>query len=456
MSDNFKPVIDQLVEEIEGLRISIGPLMQSASFNGQFNGFILGRFLEEHGEVVEDKGDGQKSYRVGPVHFGKLRRLDRQVTSSTVAQSLLPGSLLVTLVSRYDAFLGRLIRAMVLTRPELLKSSERSLSLNTLLDLGDFESAREYLIEKEIESILRKSHDDHFTWLESKLDMTLRKDLPSWPAFVELTERRNLLVHCDGVVSHQYLTNCKDHSVQLGECSVGDKLGAPSDYYRGACDCIVEMAVKLTHVVWRKLLPDDREAADDALNQTCFELLLHENNSLAYELLRFANAILKKHASERHRLMFLVNWAQAGKWLGKEEECQKMLNKEDWSAKGPEFRICVAVLNEMYDEAVSIMKQLGDSGPVRAEDYREWPLFRKARRDQEFQDGYKEVFGEEMQLGESLIPVKAEDLKQFFDGLLKQNVDRKRINGPEDEALDDEDGESEASPEQVTDEDQQA
>jgi len=448
MSDNFQPVIDQLVEEIEGLRISIGPLMQSASFNGQFNSFILGRFLEEHGEVVEDKGDGQKSYRVGPAHFGKLRRLDRQVTSSAVAQSLLPGSLLVTLVSRFDAFLGRLIRAMVLTRPELLKSSERSLSLNTLLHLGDFESAKEYLIEKEIESILRKSHDDHFTWLESRLDMTLRKDLPSWPAFVELTERRNLLVHSDGVVSHQYLTNCNDHSVQIGECSVGDKLGAPPDYYRGACDCIVEMAVKLTHVVWRKLLPDDREAADDALNQTCFELLLHENNSLAYELLRFACAILKKHASERHRLMFLVNWAQAGKWLGKEDECQNLLNKEDWSAKGPEFRICVAVLREKYDEAVSIMKQLGDSGPVRAEDYREWPLFRKARRDQQFQDGYKEVYGEEMQLGESLIPVKADDLKEFFDGLLKQNADPQQTNGQDNEASDDEDGESETLPEQ--------
>jgi len=425
MTDDFKPVIDQLVEEIEGLRISIGPLMQSASFNGQFNHFILGKFLEEHGEVVEDKGNGEVSYRVGPSHFGKFRRLDRKVSSSAVAQTLLPGSLLVTLVSRYDAFLGRLIRAMVLTRPEILQSSERSLSLSTLLDLGDYESAREYLVEKEIESILRKSHSDHFTWLETKLDMPLRKDLPSWSTFIELTERRNLLVHCDGIVSHQYLTNCKEHSVPVEELSVGDKLGAPPEYYRDACDCIVEMSVKLTHVVWRKLLPNDREAADDALNQTCFELLLHENFSLAYELLRFAYTILKKHASERHRLMFLVNWAQAGKWLGKEKEFRTLLSKEDWSAKGPEFRICVAVLRDDFDEAVSIMKQLGNSGTMRAEDYREWPLFRRARKSESFQEGYKEVFGEEMQLGESLIPVKADDIEGFFEGLLKQNSERK-------------------------------
>lgn len=426
MAEQFTLVVDQLLEEIEGLRISIGPLMESAAFNGHFSNFLLGRFLEENGEMVEDKGNGERSYRVGPAHFGKLRRLDRQLKSSAVAQSLLPGSLLVTLVSRYDAFLGRLIRTMVLTRPELLKSSERTLSLSTLLELGDFESAREYLIEKEIESVLRKGHDDHFAWLEAKLDMPLRKDLPSWPAFIELTERRNLLVHCDGVVSHQYLANCKEHSVPLGTCSVGDKLGAPPAYYRSACDCILEMGVKLTHVVWRKLLPNDREPADDALNQTCFELLIHENYKLANELLRFANTILKKHASERHRLMFLVNWAQSCKWLGNEKECQSLLDKEDWSAKGPEFRLCVSVLREKYDETVAIMKQFGKDGPVKAEDYREWPIFRKARKESVFQTGYKDVFGEEMKLGESVIALKSSDLKGFVESLVTQKVEKDR------------------------------
>lgn len=424
MADAFKLVIDQLVEEIEGLRISIGPLMKSVEYHAHFNNFLLGRFLEKNGELVETKGDGEKGYRVGPAHFGNLRRLDRQLKSSAVAQALLPGSLLVTLVSRYDAFLARLIRTMVLTRPELLKSSERTLSLSNLLELGDFDSAREYLIEKEIESVLRKSHDDHFAWLETKLDMRLRQDLPSWPAFVELTERRNLLVHCDGVVSHQYLANCKKHSVPLGACSVGNRLDAPPEYYRDACDCILEMAVKLAHVVWRKLLPSERESADDALNQTCFELLIHENYSLANKLLRFAHSVLKKHASEKHRLMFLVNLAQSYKWLNDDEECQKLLEKEDWSAKGSEFRLCVSVLREQYDETVGIMKQLGKDGPIRAEDYREWPVFREARKEKVFQDGYRDVFGEDMKLGESLIPVKLKDFEEFVESLVAQKVDK--------------------------------
>lgn len=205
---------------------------------------------------------------------------------------------------------------------------------------------------------------------------------------------------------------------------MGNRLDAPPEYYRDACDCILEMAVKLAHVVWRKLLPSERESADDALNQTCFELLIHENYSLANKLLRFAHSVLKKHASEKHRLMFLVNLAQSYKWLNDDEECQKLLEKEDWSAKGSEFRLCVSVLREQYDETVGIMKQLGKDGPIRAEDYREWPVFREARKEKVFQDGYRDVFGEDMKLGESLIPVKLKDFEEFVESLVAQKVDK--------------------------------
>ena len=188
---------------------------------------------------------------------------------------------------------------------------------------------------------------------------------------------------------------------------MGDRLGVPPKYYQSACDCIAEISVKLTQVVWRKLLPEDLEAADVSLINTTFELLLHENFTLAHELLRFANGILKKHASERNRLILLVNWAQACKWMNNDSECQELLNKEDWSAKGSEFRLCVAVLREKYEEAVVAMKEIGNDGAIRAQDYREWPMFRKAREDVRFQDGYKEVFGEEMKRGRECVDVES-------------------------------------------------
>lgn len=418
MSQQFKKVIDQLVEEVEGLRISIGSLMRGTAFSRQFDEFLISKFLEEKGELAKEDGDGNRGYRVGPSHFGMLRRLVRKLKSSAAVQKLLPESLLVTLVSRYDAFLGRLIRSIVLSQPELLKSSDRTLSLGELLGFNDYETAKEYLIEKEIESVLRRSHAEHFAWLEGKLQMKLRVDLPSWPVFIEVTERRNLLVHCDGVVSHNYLANCKECSVPVNGCVVGQKLGVPPDYFRTACDCILEIAVKLTHVIWRKLAPEDRENADDALHQTCFDLIVHENYTLSNELLCFASHVLKKHATERNRLMFLVNCAQSYKWLGDDKKCYKLLATEDWTAKSPEFRLCVSVLCEKYEEAISTMKQIGSGGGVTAQDYLEWPIFRKARKVKMFQDGFEEVFGKEMRLDESLPRLKASGMKEFLEGMI--------------------------------------
>lgn len=421
MAEEFQKIIDQFVVEVEGLRVSIGPLMKSTEINGKMEEFILGKFLGEYGTLVNET-DGEKSYRIQPAQFGQLRRLDRKVKGAAVAQSLLPGSLLVTLVSRYDAFLGRLVRTMLLVRPELQKSSERSLSFALLVELGDFEAAKHYLMEKEIESVLRGSHEDHFEWLEKRLDITLRKGLPSWAKFIEITERRNLLVHSDGIVSHQYLTKCKAN----GDCSLGDKLEVPHAYFKGACDCLLEIGVKLTHVIWRKLLPDDRSNADEALNSTCFELLLHDNHRLANELLYFATEVLKTFASEQSRLTFVINRAQALKWLGNDEECVKLLDQFDWTAKLPQFQLCVAVLKEEYEAAVVIMKQMGKDGPVTDENYLMWPVFRKARKNELFQRSFQEIFGREMEMAESVVPIEKGDIEEFFESLGKHPKEEER------------------------------
>ena len=268
----------------------------------------------------------------------------------------------------------------------MLHSSEKTLSLGRLVQLGDYESAREFLIEKEIESILRSSHAEHFIWLENKLGITLRKELASWQHFVEITERRNLFVHCDGIVSHQYLANCSEHKVAFSsEPKLGERLTVTPEYYQSACDCLAEIGVKLAHVIWRKLLPNEREGADDSLNDTCYELIVKDNFVLAIELLEFATAVLKKFASERHRLTFLLNLAQAYKWKGDEHKCDELLAREDWSATGDDFRLCLAVLKEDYDQAATLMGIMGPEGIISEASYRDWPVFRKAREREEFQ-----------------------------------------------------------------------
>jgi hypothetical protein len=134
-------------------------------------------------------------------HCRGFHLLSRELDKLHAAQRILPRTFLLALVSRYDALVGNLVRALFKQKPEALRSSERTFTFAELSQFQSMESAREFIVEKEVETLLRKSHSEQFDWLEKRFDIKLREGLAAWPAFVEITERRNLFAHADGVVS---------------------------------------------------------------------------------------------------------------------------------------------------------------------------------------------------------------------------------------------------------------
>lgn len=93
---------------------------------------------------------------------------------------------MVSFVSEYDSFLGQLIKQILRFKPEIIDSKDKSISLSDLVNLGSVEAAREKIFAKEVESILRSSHADQFSWMEKAFDIPLTKGLDSWPVFIEL------------------------------------------------------------------------------------------------------------------------------------------------------------------------------------------------------------------------------------------------------------------------------
>jgi hypothetical protein len=172
-------------------------------------------------------------------------------------------------------------------------------------------------------------------------------------------------------------------------------LGVSSSYYEVAYKCIFEIGVKLAHVIWRKLLPDDLVKADCSLNTTCYNLLSNEEYDLVIILLEFATGVLKQYSNEEMRLMFIINLCQAYKWSGHQEKCIKLLKKNDWSACSNSFKLASKVLEDDFLGAATIMQKIGINGDVRKVDYADWPLFKAFRKTEDFSSTYKEVFGED-------------------------------------------------------------
>jgi hypothetical protein len=284
---------------------------------------------------------------------------------------------------------------MYLSRPELLNDSERNISFAQLLEFKSVEQAKERIIEKEVESVLRKSHAEQFAWIEKKLKIHLTKGLAVWPSFIEITQRRNLFVHCDGVVSDQYINECKDHGVLEPSCEIGKPLDVNSEYFSNACEVVLEVGVKLGHVLWLKLVPAERNDAEEYFNLLCIDLIVSEKYELARILLEFAlETLLRKESSASTRWRLTVNLAQTHKWNGKEDKCREIIRNHDWDALGYPFRLAVAVLQEKYELALLLMRKIGAEGDVSKMDYREWPVFREFRKRSDFRAAFSEIFHE--------------------------------------------------------------
>lgn len=350
-------------------------------------------FIEKHTENVEEE-NGDKSITIKNEHTRVFEQLSKNSEISGLAMKIIPESLFVSLISQYDAFLNKLLKILFEIRPEYINNSERELTFSQLTEFDSIESARNYVIEKEVETILRKSHSEHFDYLENKLSITLRKDLPIWKTFIEITERRNLFVHCDGIVSNQYLKNCNDYKCEIKNINLNERLKIDSKYFLKAYECLYELSTKLTHTIWRKLIKDDLENADRALNEICYSLLTSGQFELADILLDFAHK-QNKHYNDSTKNLFIVNKSLSNYLNNKVEKAQEIIESKDWSASSDDFKLAHLIISEKFDDAYNLMKKIGNKGEVDKVHYKTWPLFYKLREEEKFKETYNEIFGEE-------------------------------------------------------------
>ena len=413
---NFGPEIDLFIKHIDAIGdVLLGVVLAIQEVTKQSRN-KLQSFEDEFCEVSEI--EGKRTVKIPNPKHREWTRLVKRYEHFHLSRTLLPRSLLVSLISQYDAYLGRVLRTTFVRKPEILNGSEKKITFEALSQFTSIDAAREFILEKEVETLLRSSHAEQFKWMENTFGVPLTKDLATWPSFIELTERRNLFVHTDGVISSQYMAVCRLHKCKLDDSAKeGLRLDVPQKYFEAAHHCIFEIGVKLGHVLWRKLFPDERDLADQNFNRLTYELVEKGKYNLAIKLLDFACTEFKKFSGEGNQLIMIVNRAQSYKWNGEDEKARRIMKAVDWSAKSDQFKLADAVLADDWPRAVKMMKKIGRDKSVDQADYRDWPLFREFRKQQAFLDTYEEVFSEaftdKAELKTKTIPLDDGDSEPF-------------------------------------------
>jgi hypothetical protein len=354
----------------------------------------IGDFARAKGRKRDDLSDAGKT--VFEMKLGTFRELlvhQDEILAATRGANLLPEVMLIGLISAYDCFLGNLLRVVLRRHEEIVLTSEKTIKYSELVEFGSIENARTALIDREIESVLRDSHEDHFRWMETKFKTTLTH-LAAFPAFIEICERRNLITHTGGVVSAKYIQNCKAHHALSSGIELGTKLSVDDAYYSKAVDTVCEVGFKLCYVLWRRFAKEEKAQADARLNEFCYDLIVRRHYALAEAILGFSTDVLKKAGDDACRRRMIVNRANAVRLQKRESEAIKLLDAEDWSAVNDEFAVSVAAVRSQVDRVAAFINKIGPHGRPNAEDYRTWPVFRGLRSNPIFAEAFENVFGE--------------------------------------------------------------
>lgn len=378
--------------------------------------------LKEANDLLKSKDDLPLAIKCFVRTASRMQRLTRSRQAEVMEISLFLG-----LFSAFDAFMGNLIGAIYLRKPQLYAYLSRTINVSEILQHKSFEELKATILREEIEDLRRKSYVDQFKDLENTFGIKLR-GFAAWPHFIECAQRRNLFTHCDGEASEQYFSVCEREGYTFVDPpKVGTKLKLGTDYFLLACDLVAEVAVKLAQTLWRKVIPEEIGEADKELNAVIYNCLEAENYKMGQVYGIFGHE-QKAVSSDLYRKMFLLNYAIALKFDKKSDEAFFLLRQVDWTSCSLDFKLAEAILNERLVEACGIMKKMGKNGEmIREESYHIWPLFKLFRVTQEFLQVYQEIYGHPFV---SELQKAAADKTQFVPEVKEAGSDQKLISYP--------------------------
>jgi len=109
---------------------------------------------------------------------------------------------LLYLVAIFESYLVDIVRAILLTCPDTLKSG-RQFTAETIIKLGDQKQIISYLAENEVEDL--KGFSDVVSYFDEKFNINLNASGVSVENIVEILATRNIHVHNGGIVNQRYL-----------------------------------------------------------------------------------------------------------------------------------------------------------------------------------------------------------------------------------------------------------
>lgn len=295
---------------------------------------------------------------------------------------ILRRSALITLASHFEYLIAELLHSFYLLYPQALPSEERVLSLADLRAMGSVEDAENHLIEREIDSLLRDSIEKQLEYFSSKRIKVNLEYLDNYKnRLVEIFQRRNIIVHNDGVVNKIYLSRVSKDILEQG-AENGKRLDVTEEYLNKAIEATYISGVILTQLCWRKWQKETIEAAENVYINLLYESLQEQQYEFISQLKDFSQKL--EYTSDRKKRVMIVNHAIALREQKQLESMNNLINTLDWSSCALEFRVALCALRGDKDGLINLLPKAIAAKEIHKQYLEEWPLFEPYRDSEDF------------------------------------------------------------------------
>lgn len=411
--ENIMDVLSRARESLSAFHtmISASLILMPAVRAGYVNDDIY-NYANKNFSVVE-KDDRFEIFGLGADQLFKVGRQVRRLRELDRGMELMPPAILMSLVATFDTIISDLIRGLIRKNPARFDNSARTLSVKDILSMDSFDEVRAKILDDEIDSLMRGSHDDHIAYIEQNFNVKIKSSYDRWAEFIEIFERRNLAAHGNLTVNARYISNCKSAGLDTSGIEIGNVLELSSKYLKGTVDLLLEFTMLTVLVLWKKVSPQDARDATVVFSNEMYELIKDGRTAPAGRLLEFVlnkqNAVVEDSITK----MMTINLAISYMKEGDKKSGIRVLDGTDWSSCSLDFKICDAALREKIDDVVAMMPVAASSELVSLADFKEWPAFDWIRKAPAFQDKLKELFGPEA----TSIPDQGPETSSLLDRL---------------------------------------
>lgn len=317
---------------------------------------------------------------------------------------LLSETSLITISNTFESLVSNLISLLVI-KDKTVKIQDKTLTFRQIEELGGLEEAKDYLIEKTVEDIMRGSQIHWLEYIGKNTSNEFFNELvgEEEKQFIDFFLKRNLIIHNNSKINKKYLTACKkEYSEEQKKNLIGRRIVVNEKYLLENLMLIYIMGIKSSYYVMKKNFSKYSENIFEFFQKIGYENLEIEEYKVAYEVY---NLLWKdrNNLTASDKMLLCINYMQSLKWTGKTKELEKLLKEEDFTLADSQHRMCIRILEDNFEAAVREFESALNNHIEGFESeidminhFVSWPIFKEFINSPEYNDfmvsrGYKEL-----------------------------------------------------------------